>query len=69
MSYQIVISTEDETPWSTRGKSCASPLWNNGLRLHGGNPIDKDEGAVYQAAVFVIVCPASDAHGSDITYK
>ena len=28
------------TPWSTKGKSCRfSPLWSNGPRLHGGNPI------------------------------
>ena len=52
------------------GRAAASPpLWSNGPRLHGGNPIGKDKGAVYQVAVFGIVCPASDTHGSDITYK
>ncbi len=29
-----------ESPCSTNGESCRfSPLWSNGLRLHGGNPI------------------------------
>ncbi len=37
---QIISNTGFESPCSTNGASCRfSPLWSNGPRLHGGNPI------------------------------
>ncbi len=38
--YQVISNTGFESPCSTNGESCRfSPLWSNGPRLHGGNPI------------------------------
>ncbi len=37
---QVRSNTGFESPCSTNGESCRfSPLWSNGPRLHGGNPI------------------------------
>ncbi len=37
---QIISNTGFESLCSTNGASCRfSPLWSNGPRLHGGNPI------------------------------
>jgi hypothetical protein len=37
---QVISNTGFESPCSTKEESCRfSPLWSNGPRLHGGNPI------------------------------
>ncbi len=37
---RVISNTGFESPCSTKGESCCfSPLWSNGPRLHGGNPI------------------------------
>jgi len=37
---QVISNTGFEYPCSTKWESCRfSPLWSNGPRLHGGNPI------------------------------
>ncbi|MEE9550938.1 MAG: hypothetical protein V3W08_11145, partial [Candidatus Binatia bacterium] len=37
---QVISNTGFESPCSTKGESFRfSPLWSNGPRLHGGNPI------------------------------
>ncbi len=39
-AIQVISITGFESPCSTTGESCRfSPLWCNGPRLHGGNPI------------------------------
>ncbi len=49
---QVISNTGFESPCSTKGKSCrfSPPLWSNGSRLRGGNPIDfvpASRGGVY----------------------
>ncbi len=53
---QIISNTGFESPCSTNGASCRfSPLWSNGPRLHGGNPIGfvpASRGGVYIESKF-----------------